>query len=65
MIAIALLGRLGFGITFVLLTLFLLIALDRRPPVLAILVGAGLALLFHLLFVVALDVLLPKGFWGF
>jgi putative tricarboxylic transport membrane protein len=65
MLAIALLGRLGFGITFVLLTLFLLIALDRRPPVLAILVGAGLALLFHMLFVVALDVLLPKGLWGF
>lgn len=65
MLAIALLGRLGFGITFVLLTIFLLVALDRRPPVLAILVGTGLAVLFHLLFVVGLDVLLPKGFWGF
>lgn len=65
MLAIALLGKIGFGVSFVLLTIFLLVALDRRPPLLAIGVGVGLAAVFHLIFVVALDVALPKGFWGF
>lgn len=65
MIAIALLGRLGFAVTFVALTVFLLLALDRRSPLLAVAVGVGLAAAFHLLFVVALDVSLPKAVWGF
>jgi putative tricarboxylic transport membrane protein len=65
MLAIALLGKIGFGLSFILLTLFLLAALDRRPPLLAVGVGVGLAVVFHLIFVVALDVALPKGFWGF
>jgi putative tricarboxylic transport membrane protein len=65
MIAIALLGRLGFALTFVGLTVFLLLALDRRQPLLAATVGVGLAVIFHLLFVVALDVSLPKAVWGF
>ena len=65
MLAIALLGKIGFGLSFILLTIFLLAALDRRPPLLAVGVGVGLAVVFHLIFVVALDVALPKGFWGF
>lgn len=65
MLAIALLGRIGFGASFVALAIFLLAVLDRRPPVLAIVVGVGLAIIFHLIFVVALDVPLPQGFWGF
>jgi len=65
MIAIALLGRIGFGLSFVLLTMFLVVALDRRPVLLAFGVGVGLALAFHLIFVVALDVSLPAGSWGF
>lgn len=65
MLAIALLGRIGFGVSFVALTIFLLVALDRRPPGVAVGVGLGLAVVFHLLFVVALDVPLPQGFWGF
>lgn len=65
MLAIALLGKIGFGLSFILLTIFLLVALDRRPPLLAVGVGVGLAVVFHLIFVVALDVALPTGFWGF
>jgi putative tricarboxylic transport membrane protein len=65
MIAIALLGRLGFVASFILLTIFLIVALDRRPPLLAIVVGVGLAVLFYLIFDFALDVSLPKAVWGF
>ena len=65
MIAIALLGNLGFALTFVALTVFLIVVLDRRSPLLAVGIGIGLAVSFHLLFVVALDVSLPKAVWGF
>jgi putative tricarboxylic transport membrane protein len=65
MIAVALLGKIGFALSFVLLTIFLVVALERRPALLAIGVGVGLAVIFHLIFVIALDVSLPKGFWGF
>lgn len=65
MVAIAFLGALGFALSFVVLTIFLIVALDRRPALLAVGVGVGLAVAFQLIFVVALDVSLPKGFWGF
>jgi putative tricarboxylic transport membrane protein len=61
----ALLGRLGFFVSFVVLTVFLVAVLDRRPLLVALGVGAGLAVAFHLIFVVALDVSLPKAVWGF
>lgn len=65
MVAIALLGTLGFVVSFVILTIFLLVALDRRSALVAVAVGIALAVSFHLLFVVALDVALPKAVWGF
>lgn len=65
MVAIALLGSIGFAVSFIVLTMFLIVALDRRPTLLAVGVGIGLAVSFHLIFVVALDVSLPKAFWGF
>ena len=65
MVAITLLGRMGFAVSFIVLTMFLVVALDRRPALLAVGVGIGLAVSFHLIFVVALDVSLPKAFWGF
>jgi putative tricarboxylic transport membrane protein len=65
MIAIALLGKIGFVLTFIMLTIFLVVALDRRPLSLAVGVAVGLAVAFHLVFVVALDVSLPKAVWGF
>jgi hypothetical protein len=48
-----------------LLTVFLIVALDRRPALLAVGVGVALALAFHLIFVVALSVSLPVAPWGF
>lgn len=65
MVAIALFSWIGFGASFVLLTTFLIVALDRRPALLALGVGIGLAFAFHLIFVVALDVSLPVASWGF
>ena len=65
MVAIALLGSIGFSLSFVILTVFLVVALDRRPALLAVGVGIGLAAAFYLIFVVALDVSLPKAIWGF
>ena len=65
MVAIALLSTIGFALSFILLTIFLIVALDGRPVFLAVGVGVGLAVVFHLIFVVALDVSLPKAVWGF
>jgi putative tricarboxylic transport membrane protein len=64
MAAIALLGRIGFVLSFILLTVFLIVALDRRSPMLAVGVALGLALAFHLIFVIFLEVSLPKTIWG-
>jgi putative tricarboxylic transport membrane protein len=63
--AIALVGRVGFLLSFVALTLFLLTGVDRRPALLGLTVALGLAIVFQLVFVAALDVPLPKGPWGF
>jgi len=65
MAAIGLFSWIGFGLSFVLLTVFLIVALDRRPALLAVGVGVALALAFHLIFVVALNVSLPVAPWGF
>jgi len=65
MVAVALLGKIGFALSFVILTVFLVVALDRRPIGLAVGIAVGLAVAFHLVFVVALDVPLPKAVWGF
>ena len=65
MVAIALFGWIGFSASFVILTVFLIVALDRRPLLLSVGVGIGLAVVFHILFVTALDVSLPAGRWGF
>jgi putative tricarboxylic transport membrane protein len=65
MAAIGLFSWIGFGLSFVLLTVFLIVALDRRPALLAVGVGVALALAFHLIFVVALSVSLPVAPWGF
>ncbi len=65
MVTIALLGKIGFVLSFIVLTIFLIVVLDRRPVLLAAGVGVGLAVVFHLIFVVGLDVSLPKAIWGF
>jgi uncharacterized BrkB/YihY/UPF0761 family membrane protein len=55
----------GFAASFVLLTLFYMVVLERRPALHALAIGAALALVFQLLFVTALGVALPTGPWGF
>ncbi len=65
LVTIALLGKLGFALSFVLLTVFFITVLERRRALLALAVAVALAVAFQLLFVVALDVSLPKGLWGF
>jgi putative tricarboxylic transport membrane protein len=64
-VAIALFRWIGFALSFVLLAIFLIVVLDRRPVVLAVGIGAGLALAFYIVFEFALGVSLPKGPWGF
>jgi putative tricarboxylic transport membrane protein len=65
MMAVALLDKIGFALSFIILTIFLVVALERRPVWLAVSVAVGLAVAFQLIFVVALDVSLPKAVWGF
>ncbi|MDP9129234.1 MAG: tripartite tricarboxylate transporter TctB family protein, partial [Candidatus Binatota bacterium] len=55
----------GFAASFVLLTVFFIVVIERRPALPALGIGVVLALTFHLLFVVALGVSLPIGPWGF
>jgi putative tricarboxylic transport membrane protein len=64
-LAIALMPLIGFGLSFGLLTAFLILVLDRRSPWLAIGVALGLVLTFYLIFAVGLGVSLPPGPWGF
>jgi putative tricarboxylic transport membrane protein len=64
-VTVALLGKLGFGLSFILLTVFLIVALDRRPLRLAVGIAVALTAAFYLIFVAALEVSLPKGPWGF
>jgi putative tricarboxylic transport membrane protein len=64
-ISLMILPRAGFVLSIALLTAFLITVLERRSPWLAFGVGLGLALGFHVIFVVALGVSLPVGPWGF
>jgi putative tricarboxylic transport membrane protein len=64
-VSIVLFPWLGFGLSFVLLTIFFIAGIDRRPLLLAAGVGIALAIAFHIIFVIALNVSLPAGPWGF
>ena len=64
-VAIALLNRLGFILSFTLLTVFLVLVMDRRSPFIALSVAVGSALGFYLIFALALRLPLPVGPWGF
>jgi putative tricarboxylic transport membrane protein len=65
MLAILLLPWIGLSLSLALLTLFLVLALERRSPWTAIGVALGLAVGFHLIFVSGLGLSLPVGPWGF
>jgi putative tricarboxylic transport membrane protein len=62
---IILLPRLGFSLSLALLTIFLVVVLDRRSAWTALTVAFGLALGFYVVFVLALGLSLPSGPWGF
>jgi putative tricarboxylic transport membrane protein len=62
---IILLPRLGFSLSLVLLTIFLVVVLDRRSFWTALSAAFGLALSFYVVFVLALGLSLPSGPWGF
>lgn len=55
----------GFAASFIVLTVFFIVVIERRPILPALGISVALALVFHLLFVVALGVSLPTGPWGF
>jgi putative tricarboxylic transport membrane protein len=65
MIAIALLKPAGFIVSFLLLTVFLVTGIFRRPLMVALAVGLGSSIGFWVLFVMLLEVQLPAGPWGF
>jgi putative tricarboxylic transport membrane protein len=65
MASIILLPRLGFSLSLALLTIFLVVVLDRRSLWTALSVAFGLALGFYVVFVLALGLPLPSGPWGF
>jgi hypothetical protein len=64
-LSVALYKPLGFTISFALLTGFIVAVIFRRPLLAAAATGIGLAVAFHLVFAVALDVALPTGWLGF
>jgi len=59
--AIALMGMVGFEAAFALLTWFVVAFMARRPQRVALPVAIGGALLFHAIFVMLLQVNLPRG----
>jgi putative tricarboxylic transport membrane protein len=63
--SIAILPRLGFSLSLALLTIFLVMVLDRRSLWTALIVAFGLTFSFYVVFVLALGVSLPSGPWGF
>lgn len=65
MVMTALLNWLGFILSFIFLSLFLVLVMDRRPLWTALAVAVGSAFGFYLIFTVALGVSLPVGPWGF
>ena len=64
-VSIALLKVLGFLLSFGLLTLFVALFMYRRPLLSAAAVAVSSALVFYLLFPLALNVSLPVGIFGF
>lgn len=65
LLTIALVPRLGFTISFALLSAFLVFFLERQPVLFSLAVSTGLAAAFYLVFQVALGLDLPSDPWGF
>jgi putative tricarboxylic transport membrane protein len=65
MVAIALFPLVGFTLSLVLLTVFLIAVMERRSRHLAVLIALVLGIGFHLIFVTALGLSLPRSPLGF
>jgi hypothetical protein len=63
--AILLFPLLGFSLSLVLLTLFLVAIMEGRTLSRAVMIALGIGVGFHLIFVVALGLSLPKSPLGF
>ena len=64
-VAVALMGTLGFVVSFALLTFFVVTFVFRRSPMTAGITAVAAALVFHVVFPVVLEVQLPTGVFGF
>ena len=60
----ALMGWLGFLVSFMLLTFFMVVVVFRQPPLTATIIAVSGALGFYLVFPFALGVPLPTGVFG-
>jgi putative tricarboxylic transport membrane protein len=61
----ALMGWLGFFVSFAILTFFMITFVFRQPPVKAVIVAVCASAGFYLIFPFALSVPLPTGVFGF
>jgi len=64
-VAVALMGTLGFVVSFALLTFFVVTFVFRRSLTTAGITAVVAALVFHVVFPVVLEVQLPTGVFGF
>lgn len=65
MVAIAFLEQLGFLLSFLLLTLFLVWGMNRRSPLVSLTVAVSSAVAFYVVFTWSLGISLPQGPLGF
>jgi putative tricarboxylic transport membrane protein len=65
MIAIALFPLVGFTLSLVLLTVFLIAVMERRSQYVAVVIALVLGIGFHLIFVTVLGLSLPRSPLGF
>jgi putative tricarboxylic transport membrane protein len=64
-VSVALMGVLGFMVSFALLTFFVVTFVFKRSVLTAAVTAAAAAVVFHVVFPVMLDVQLPTGLLGF
>jgi putative tricarboxylic transport membrane protein len=64
-VAVALMGTLGFVVSFALLTFFVVTFVFRRSLMTGGITAVAAALVFHVVFPVVLEVQLPTGVFGF
>ena len=63
-VAVFALERIGYRLTMIALLIFMLGVVERKRPVMTMLVAFGFAFLSYYLFATLLKVQLPRGPWG-